>query len=95
MSDQLALGALGYAKEKGLEVPKQLSVVGFDDAPIAAQTTPALTTVRQPYVEKGRLAGQLLITQLEKDTMPESVVLPTELIVRGSSGKVNPGKGPK
>jgi DNA-binding LacI/PurR family transcriptional regulator len=95
MSDQLALGALRYANDKGLEVPKGLSIVGFDDAPMAAQTTPALTTVRQPYIEKGRLAGQLLITQLEKDVMPESVVLPTELIVRGSSGKANPGKGSK
>ncbi|WP_373422447.1 substrate-binding domain-containing protein, partial [Pseudomonas simiae] len=45
MSDQLALGALRYANDKGLEVPKQLSIVGFDDAPMAAQTTPALTTV--------------------------------------------------
>jgi DNA-binding LacI/PurR family transcriptional regulator len=95
MSDQLALGSLRYANEKKLEVPKQLSIVGFDDAPMAAQTTPALTTVRQPYIEKGRLAGQLLITQLEQDTRPNSVVLPTELVVRGSSGKANPGKGSK
>lgn len=94
MSDQLALGALRYANDKGLEVPKQLSIVGFDDAPMATQTTPALTTVRQPYIEKGRLAGKLLIAQLKGDTV-ESVTLPTELIVRGSSGKANPGKGSK
>ncbi|MGL4611857.1 MAG: LacI family DNA-binding transcriptional regulator [Trueperaceae bacterium] len=91
MSDQLALGALRYANDKGLEVPKDLSIVGFDDAPLAAQTTPPLTTVCQPYVEKGRLAGQLLIAQLKGDSV-ESVVLPTELIVRGSSGKAKPGK---
>jgi DNA-binding LacI/PurR family transcriptional regulator len=91
MSDQLALGALRYANEKGLEVPKDLSVVGFDDAPLAAQTTPTLTTVRQPYVEKGRLAGKLLIAQLKGESV-ESVTLPTELIVRGSSGKAKPGK---
>jgi DNA-binding LacI/PurR family transcriptional regulator len=94
MSDQLALGALRYASDKGFEVPKGLSVVGFNDAPVAAQTTPALTTVRQPYIEKGRLAGQLLIAQLKGDTVA-SVTLPTELIVRGSSGKAKPGKAIK
>jgi DNA-binding LacI/PurR family transcriptional regulator len=92
MSDQLALGSLRYASDNKLEVPKHLSIIGFDDAPLAAQTTPALTTVRQPYLEKGKLAGQLLLAQLKEDTLPESVVLPTELIVRGSSGKANPGK---
>lgn len=95
MSDQLALGTLRYANDNKINVPKQLSVVGFDDAPLASQTTPALTTVRQPYVEKGRLAGQLLIAQLKENTVPESVVLPTELIVRGSSGKANSGKPAK
>lgn len=91
MSDQLALGTLRYANDKGLEVPKDLSIVGFDDAPLAAQTTPTLTTVRQPYIEKGRLAGQLLIAQLKRDIV-ESVILPTELVVRGSSGKAKAGK---
>jgi DNA-binding LacI/PurR family transcriptional regulator len=94
MSDQLALGALRYANDKGLEIPKDLSIVGFDDAPLAAQTTPTLTTVRQPYVEKGKLAGQLLIAQLKGERV-ESVTLPTELIVRGSSGKAKPGKSYK
>jgi DNA-binding LacI/PurR family transcriptional regulator len=91
MSDQLALGVLRYASENGLELPKHLSLVGFDDAPLAAQTTPTLTTVRQPYVEKGRLAGQLLIAQLKGESV-KSVVLPTELMVRGSSGKAKAGK---
>jgi DNA-binding LacI/PurR family transcriptional regulator len=92
MSDQLALGALRYSSDNKIEVPKQLSIVGFDDAPLAAQTTPTLTTVRQPYIEKGKFAGRLLIAQLKEDTLPKSVVLQTELIVRGSSGKAIPGK---
>jgi DNA-binding LacI/PurR family transcriptional regulator len=91
MSDQLALGVLRYASDNGLEIPKQLSIVGFDDAPLASQTTPTLTTVRQPYIEKGRLAGQLLIAQLKGEKV-ESVMLPTELVVRGSSGKAKAGK---
>ena len=82
MSDELALGALDAARELALDVPGELSVVGYDDAPAAAAA--ALTTVRQPLVEKGRAAGRMLLEALDGGT-PADVTLPTELVVRGST----------
>lgn len=86
MSDQLALGALAFAREQKLDVPGDLSVIGFDDTPAAAQSDPALTTVRQPHIDKGRQAGRLLIRRLRGETAPDSVTLPTTLQVRASTG---------
>ena len=89
MSDVLAIGALDAAAEAGLTVPADLSVVGFDDSPIARVTTPPLTTVRQPHEEKGRLAAQWLIEEIESGTPaegePRRTILPTELVVREST----------
>ncbi len=84
MSDQLAFGALAHLREAGVAVPDEVAVVGFDDLPSAARTTPPLTTVRQPTVEKGRRAGRLLIARLRGEDAPASVVLPTRLVVRES-----------
>ena len=86
MSDRMALDVLEAAREAGFAVPGDLSVVGFDDIPAAARATPPLTTVRQPHVEKGLAAGRLLIAQLEGRGADDPVRLPTELIVRGSTG---------
>ena len=63
--DPLAIGALQAAQERGLSVPDDLSIVGFDDTAEAALVTPALTTVRQPLAEMGRLGVSLLIRLLE------------------------------
>ena len=79
-TDVLALGAMQVARELGLDVPGDVSITGFDDVPAAA--TADLTTVRQPLQEKGRQAGRLL---LERDTERE-VILPLELVTRGSTG---------
>jgi len=84
MSDQLAFGALAHAREAGLAVPDDVAVVGFDDLPSAARTTPPLTTVHQPTSEKGRWAGRLLLAQLRGEPVPAPVVLPTHLVVRES-----------
>lgn len=84
LSDQLALGALAAARELRVPVPQALSIVGYDDIPEAARTTPALTTVHQPHAEKGRTAARLLLDQLAGRTIT-SRLLPTRLIVRGSS----------
>jgi DNA-binding LacI/PurR family transcriptional regulator len=81
-TDQLALGAIEAAREAGLRVPEDLSIVGFDDIPGAAWSRPALTTVRQPLFHKGEVAGRLLSAGAE----PREVVLPVELVVRGSTG---------
>lgn len=84
MSDQLAFGVLSYLKHEGVAVPDEVAVIGFDDQPAAARSTPPLTTVHQPTVEKGRQAGRLLLAQLRGESLPASVELPTRLIVRES-----------
>ena len=84
MSDRLALGAVAAARAAGLEVPGDLSVVGFDDVAGDRLEGSFLTTVRQPHAEKGRLALQMLTAP--GGTQPR--VLPAELVVRGSSARV-------
>ena len=81
LSDVLALGVLDAAAERGIAVPGQLSVAGFDDVPEAALSSPPLTTIWQPHLRKGAEAVRLL---LDGDD-GESVHLPTELIVRAST----------
>ena len=81
LSDQLALGALEAARSLGISVPEDLSVVGFDDVPEAARAVPALTTIHQPHVEKGLLAGRLLLSHLRGEEQPISELLPTQLVV--------------
>ena len=87
LSDQLALGVLDAAKEMDLSVPGDLSVVGFDDVPEAAWATPPLTTVHQPHVEKGLRAGRMLIARLREEDPPGPEILPTRLVVRGSTAR--------
>ena len=84
-SDQLALGVIAGATERGLSVPGDVSVVGFDDIPAAATADPPLTTVRQDHTEKGLLAGRMLISQLRKQDGPSARPLATSLVVRGST----------
>ena len=67
-------------------MPEDLSVVGFDDAPMASRMTPALTTVRQDADAKGRLAATALTGQLAHHADIPDVLLPTELVVRASTG---------
>jgi DNA-binding LacI/PurR family transcriptional regulator len=81
-SDQLAIGALQAAAEAGLQVPVDLSVVGMDDIPASSMVTPALTTIRQPLMEKGRTAGQILLGQRSGR---RRIVFPVELIERDST----------
>ncbi|HYH13033.1 MAG TPA: substrate-binding domain-containing protein, partial [Thermomicrobiales bacterium] len=87
-SDQLALGVLDAARRRGIDVPGELSVAGFDDIDEAARSSPGLTTVRQPLLEKGRAAGRLLFEEWQPGSPPE-VVLPTELVVRASTGALS------
>jgi len=88
MSDILAIGALEAAAEAGVNVPEQLSVVGFDDGPAAEHSAPPLTTVAQPHEEKGRLAAEWLLEDIERAAAParREQILPTELVVRESTG---------
>jgi len=86
-NDKAAVGALAAAAERGLRVPADLSIGGFDDIDLAQATSPMLTTVRQPLEEMGRMAVSLLIRLLERHRLDAlHVELATELIVRGSTG---------
>ncbi|TMD76217.1 MAG: hypothetical protein E6I82_03840, partial [Chloroflexi bacterium] len=66
-------------------VPDDISVVGFDDVPASAWTNPPLTTVRQPIVEKGRLAARLLIQRMKGRAVASPAPLKTSLVIRGST----------
>jgi DNA-binding LacI/PurR family transcriptional regulator len=84
LSDRLAEGALKTAARLGLRVPEDLSVAGFDDASNARAL--GLTTVRQPTRRKGELAARALLGRLAGTTSAERHLLPTELVVRTSTG---------
>lgn len=89
-SDAIALQVVHEAHDAGVRVPEDLSVVGFDDAPLAARLRPALTTVHQDVAAKGRTAAALLMAALERRDAPpraRHVVLPTELVVRASTAR--------
>jgi len=87
-SDVMAAGALRAIHEVGLRVPDDMSLVSFDDLPLASILTPPLTTVHQPLHELGAAAADLLLNRLEQsdDHQPNHVRLPTHLVVRQSSG---------
>src|SRR5262249_54122258 len=86
-NDQMALGALRALHEAGRSVPRDVSVVGFDDIPEAPYFIPPLTTVRQDFDEMGRTALHLLFDTLEApDRAPAHLEVVPTLVVRASSG---------
>jgi DNA-binding LacI/PurR family transcriptional regulator len=85
-NDILAIGALQAAKECGVQVPDQLSVIGFDDTILSTVTNPALTTIAQPLDEMVKLAFGLLIASPENgDAIKQKIVMQPELVVREST----------
>jgi len=85
-SDQQAFGVYEAARQRGLRIPQDLSVVGFDDLPVARWVSPPLTTVRQPLAEMGRAAAQMLGELIQGLPLRSSrVELSTELIMREST----------
>ncbi|WP_407698749.1 LacI family DNA-binding transcriptional regulator [Streptomyces acidicola] len=82
-SDVVALGALAALREAGLDVPGDVSVVGFDDVPFATDLTPSLTTVRVPYEELGRTAVRMALSRTQAPA-DDHVVLGTQLVIRRS-----------
>lgn len=81
-NDVSALAALGVARERGLNVPADLSIIGFDDIPAAAQSSPALSTVRQPLHEMGSHAVHLLLSLLDGEEASTPQQLPAVLVPR-------------
>lgn len=87
-NDSMAFGVMDAAKAAGRSIGKDVSIIGFDDIFMASQVHPALTTVRQPLAEMGRVALDMLVTLLEGRTaLAMRRELPTELIVRQSTGR--------
>ncbi|TDT42741.1 LacI family transcriptional regulator [Streptomyces sp. BK208] len=89
-SDPLALGAVRAARRRGLHVPHDVSVVGYDDSAFMTCTEPPLTTVRQPIESMGRAAVDLLCAQIQGTEVPHGELLfEPELVVRGSTAQVS------
>jgi len=84
-TDTLAIGAMAEARKLALDIPRQLSITGFDDVAIAAQVDPPLTTISVPAAEIGRGAADYLINAIAGLPIPKSVQLPYRLIMRGST----------
>jgi LacI family transcriptional regulator len=90
-NDLSALGTMDLARELGLRVPQDLSVIGFDDIPEAALAEPPLSTVRQPLQQMGQVAVEILRTLLEESPATRtSVTLPTSLVHRATTGPPGP-----
>jgi len=91
-NDKMALGAMHYAQHKGLKIPEDLSIVGFDDIPHTAFVTPALTTIHTPLYEVGVMSADRLIERIRGRNEPVAEVLPTHLVLRESTSIARPAR---
>jgi DNA-binding LacI/PurR family transcriptional regulator/anti-anti-sigma regulatory factor/putative methionine-R-sulfoxide reductase with GAF domain len=89
-NDLMAFGALAVLEKRGVRVPGDVALVGFDNTKEAAASSPPLTTVRQPIHQLGEAGIKAMLKLLAGEEVPEQVVLPTALVVRRSCGCVNP-----
>jgi LacI family transcriptional regulator, galactose operon repressor len=89
-SDVVALGAIAAIREAGRRVPDDISLVGCDDIPLAAYFDPPLTSIRLPAHDLGRAAGSALLDRIAGRTVQARTVLPTELVIRSSTGPPRP-----
>jgi LacI family transcriptional regulator len=91
VDDWMAYGGMKALLEKGIGIPEDISVMGFDDAPLSRYMTPGLTTIRQPRFEIGYSAGNLIVNRIsgvEKSKVKRKILLKTELIERDSVKQV-------
>jgi len=86
LTDLLALGALAAARQRGVVIPDQLTITGYDDIPAAAHE--GLTTIAQQHAAKGRVAGEMLLTA-STQAIDRRRLLPTQLQIRASAGRAN------
>jgi DNA-binding LacI/PurR family transcriptional regulator len=94
-NDHSAIGAIARLKEHGLEIPRDVSVVGFDDIPSARTNNPSLTTVRQPLCSMGKMAANALLRYIEPDArreMPPALIVKPDFIIRNSTAPVSSGE---
>lgn len=85
-SDRPAIGVLNALRQRGIQVPGEISVVGFNDSMEGRTTTPALTSVAVSFYEQGKQAVEMLLARLEGRPVPEKLILPARLVVRRSCG---------
>lgn len=85
VSDHYAIDLMSFLRGKGIAVPEEISVAGFDDTPVCEMVSPALTTVRQDGAARARIAMEKLQALREGQTVGEEVILPVTLVVRGST----------
>ena len=90
-NDQMALGLIHAFHERGIRVPEDVSVVGFDDVPDARHFLPPLTTIRQDFHALGTLSVATLLAELEGGDVPRRTLLEPALIVRESTARLRPG----
>ncbi len=89
-NDDMALGAFKELQEKGIKVPKDIALVGFDDIKIARNLNPPLTTVKQPLYEKARKTMDILLAKIRGEDVPVLTYLPTKAVIRQSCGCFSP-----
>jgi len=86
-NDIIALGAYTAISQKGLKIPDDISIVGYDDIEMASIISPRLTTVSQPFYDIGKSAAELLLKRIKENTRstPQTILLPTKLVIRESA----------
>ncbi len=94
VNDDLAVQAMEFLQARGIRVPEDVAVVGFNDVPLSRAVTPPLTTVPWRMYERGQKAAELLLEMLAGRPVPEQVLLPANLIVRRSCGCFAPALAP-
>lgn len=95
-NDLLAIGALRAARERGCDVPRDLSIMGMDDIYAATITSPPLTTVSKPKYDIGQIAAELLLKRLSDDqSTPQKIALPCTLALRGTTAPPNDDRWPR
>ena len=87
-SDMMAIGAIRAAEDMGMQVPEDLSVLGFDDIPIAQYVYKGISTVRQCPSMMGREGGRAVWRMIQGENVEEEIILPHELLIRNTTGKV-------
>lgn len=98
ISDRMAIGAMLAIKKKGLSMPQDIGLVGFNDEPSLSLVSPAISSVEQPSFELGKMTAKLFIETMHnpaEDTSAVERVLKTKLYIRESSQRILPGKGRK
>lgn len=89
-NDRLALGTITALERSNLSCPRDVSVTGFNDIPLVDRIQPSLTTVRTQKYQMGVEAGKIILASIEGNSEPQHLVLPVELIIRGSTQAVSP-----